>query len=426
TGGYNLNYVDVNAAVVSPPDPPTGLSATAVSSSEIDLNWTDTATNATAYTVERSLDQTSWAIVTSTLPANATSYNDTALNSSTTYYYEVLATNSGGSSDPSNIAHDQTQAATDTIGLPGRIEAENYRLGGEGVGYHDTTPGNTGNADRHDDVDIQTCTDAATVTGMPCYNVGWIAAGEWLAYDVNVAAAGNYNFTTRVASTTGTSSFHIEVDGTNVTGAISVPNTGGNQTWVSIGTSSIPLTAGAHTLTIVFDTGGYNVDYVDVAPVESTQAVTLPGHIEVENYIAGGEGVGYHDTTPSNLGGAYQNDGVDIQTCADPSTPSGQTCYNVGWTVAGEWLAYNVNFADAGNYTFAIRLSTTNNGEKLHLELDGTDISGSIAVPNTGSWQAWTTVTTGPIALPAGPYTLTIVEDTGGYNLNYVDIAAAP
>jgi CSLREA domain-containing protein len=158
----------------------------------------------------------------------------------------------------------------------------------------------------------------------------------------------------------------------------------------------------------------------------ATPAITLPGHFEIENYQPGGEGVGYYDTTPGNTGGAYRQDDVDIQTCTDPTTPSGQTCYNVGWTAAGEWLAYNVGITNAGSYTFAIRFASPNSGKSLHLELDGTNISGSIALPNTGGWQTWKTVTTGPITLPTGTHTLKIVEDTGGYNLNYVDVAASP
>ena len=135
---------------------------------------------------------------------------------------------------------------------------------------------------------------------------------------------------------------------------------------------------------------------------------------------------GYHDTTSGNTGGAYRQDDVDIQTCTDPTTPSGQTCYNVGWTAAGEWLAYNVSITNAGSYTFAIRVASPNSGMRLHLELDGTNISGSIALPNTGGWQTWKTVTTGPITLPSGTHMLTLVEDTGGCNLNYVDVVASP
>jgi len=50
--------------------------------------------------------------------------------------------------------------------------------------------------------------------------------------------------------------FHVEVDGAAVTGAIAVPATGGYQTWSSVFTPGIALGAGPHVLRIVFDTNG--------------------------------------------------------------------------------------------------------------------------------------------------------------------------
>jgi hypothetical protein len=89
--------------------------------------------------------------------------------------------------------------------IPGRLEAEDYKVGGEGVGYHDATPGNSGGQFRSDDVDIEVTTDAGGG-----YNVGWSDPGEWLAFDVEIAQAGAYDLTARMASgaaVTNTSSF---------------------------------------------------------------------------------------------------------------------------------------------------------------------------------------------------------------------------
>jgi hypothetical protein len=75
-----------------------------VSSSEIDLSWQDNATDETGFTVERSPDGSTWTIVTSSLPADATSYADTGLSPGTTYLYRVKASNANGSSAYSNTA----------------------------------------------------------------------------------------------------------------------------------------------------------------------------------------------------------------------------------------------------------------------------------------------------------------------------------
>ncbi|HOV66840.1 MAG TPA: PKD domain-containing protein, partial [Methanoregulaceae archaeon] len=68
--------------------------------------------------------------------------------------------------------------------LPGRVEAEDYDLGGAGVAYQDTTPGNSGGVYRQDDVDIEQNPWEQTP------NVGWIRNGEWLAYTVQVGDGG--------------------------------------------------------------------------------------------------------------------------------------------------------------------------------------------------------------------------------------------
>jgi hypothetical protein len=81
---------------VEPPAAPTNLTAIAVSSSQIDLNWTDNANNETGFKIERN------SVPIDTVGANETSYSDTGLDPSTTYTYRVCAYNDVGNSDYSN------------------------------------------------------------------------------------------------------------------------------------------------------------------------------------------------------------------------------------------------------------------------------------------------------------------------------------
>jgi Fibronectin type III domain len=115
TGTLPVSYYwdDLSAAALVPAAP-TSLTATAASSSQINLSWTNNATNADSYTVERSLDGSTWTVVTSSLPGGATGYSDTGLSPATTYYYRVKATNAGGSSGYSNTANATTPAANTT------------------------------------------------------------------------------------------------------------------------------------------------------------------------------------------------------------------------------------------------------------------------------------------------------------------------
>jgi uncharacterized membrane protein len=149
----------------------------------------------------------------------------------------------------------------------------------------------------------------------------------------------------------------------------------------------------------------------------TTNRIALPGRFEVEDYKAGGQGVGYYDTTAGNAGGKYRTDDVDIQTTADTTG-----AYNVGWIATGEWLAYDVNVTTAGSHTFIVRAATPYTGNKIHIEVDGVNVTGALTLPNTGGWQTWTDVSSSPVTLTAGPHTVRIVADSSNLNLNYVRV----
>lgn len=74
------------------PGAPGSASATALSSSEIDLSWTDTSDDETGYRVERRPIGGIYSIIAS-LSANATTYSDSALAAATTYEYRITAFN---------------------------------------------------------------------------------------------------------------------------------------------------------------------------------------------------------------------------------------------------------------------------------------------------------------------------------------------
>ena len=76
------------------PAAPSSLTATAASPSQINLTWTNNASNQTGFTIERATNSSfTQNVATFTAAATATSYSDTGLTASTTYYYEVCATN---------------------------------------------------------------------------------------------------------------------------------------------------------------------------------------------------------------------------------------------------------------------------------------------------------------------------------------------
>jgi hypothetical protein len=96
----------------TPPAAPSGLTATAISASQVDLSWTDNASNETSFRIDRCTGAscTSFTQI-GTRPANSTSYSDPTAAGATTYVYRVFAVNSSGNSAPSNSATATTPAA---------------------------------------------------------------------------------------------------------------------------------------------------------------------------------------------------------------------------------------------------------------------------------------------------------------------------
>ncbi len=89
------------------PGTPSGLTATTVSTSQINLGW-NSVTDAHSYTLEWSTDGSNWGVLATT---GGTTYSDTGLQAGTTYYYRILASNGLGSSAYSALVHATTTAA---------------------------------------------------------------------------------------------------------------------------------------------------------------------------------------------------------------------------------------------------------------------------------------------------------------------------
>jgi hypothetical protein len=314
--------------------------------------------------------------------------------------------------------------------LPGTIQAENFNEGGEGVAYHDNSAANEGGQYRSTGVDIAVASDAGGG-----YTLGWVGTGEWLHYDVSVPAAGQYDIAVRVASSGAGGTFHIEVDGVDKTGSMTVPDTGGWQAWRTITKSGVELEAGRQVWRVVMDARGPsgavgNINYFRVVAASGTEPPTgstpfggspwaIPGAFQAEDFDNGGAGVAYKDTTPGNVGVGYRATDVDIA-----ATASG---YAVGWIAASEWLNYTVNVTASGNYRIVTRVASAGTGGTFHIEFGGVNKTGPLSVPNTGSWTTYTDLPV-VVSLSAGVQRMRVVFDTsspttGGVgNLSYFNI----
>lgn len=188
--------------------------------------------------------------------------------------------------------------------VPGKVEAENFDTGGANVAYVDNSTGNEGGAYRpSEDVDIETTTD----TGGG-YNIGWITTGEATNYSIDVTAKGTYTIDTRLAAIATGGLFHIEIDGVNVTGSLTVPNTGGFQNWANVSKSGIVLTQGAHVMKFVADKVGAagvlaNINhFVLTASGGATTAPAAPANLIASSAYANAIALTWTDTADNEAG----------------------------------------------------------------------------------------------------------------------------
>ena len=231
-------------------------------------------------------------------------------------------------------------------------------------------------------------------------NVGWIEVGDYMDYNINVPSSGNYTLTYRVASTGNTGQLQF-IAPTGTLASTSVPNTGGWQNWSSVSTA-ISLSAGQQKIRLYASGAAFNINWFQISPngSSSSSSSSTPAfsqQIQAESY--------------SSMSG--------VQTENTSDTGGGQ---NVGWIDAGDWMAYsNINFPTNGNYRVEYRVASVS-GSQLSLDLNFGSIQlGALAIPATGGWQTWTTISH-TVNVTAGTYSLGVFAPQGGWNINWLRI----
>jgi len=255
-------------------------------------------------------------------------------------------------------------------------------------------------------------TEATTDTGGGL-DVGYIDTGDWMTYNVNVPSAGSYLVSYRVASLNGGGVISLEkAGGSPQYGTINVPGTGGWQTWVTI-THVVTLPAGQQTIGLSAKAGGFNINWFRIDPVSTSSASSSSNSsssssssvaplvtVQAENYAIMS---GVQTETTSDIGG-----GLDV-----------------GYIDTGDWMSYtnnSVNIPTSGTYTVEFRVASAVGGGSLSFEEAGGSPSyASLAIPNTGGWQNWTTVKT-TVTLNAGTHNFGLKALTGGWNINWFRI----
>jgi hypothetical protein len=238
--------------------------------------------------------------------------------------------------------------------------------------------------------------------------------GDWYSYTINVSKDKFYEFVFSFYGQRAAASNYLamEVNGEiieELTDNIEFPTSYDEPIEVYM-----PLTLKEGKNIIKVKTNGGNLDKIEItkAPFDykggpfygTPYIVPAVGNLifEAEYFDIGGEGISYHDSDASNSGTEKElradAPGVDIE----PLGTEGN--YNIGWSNAGEWLAYSLDIEEEGNYDIFITMSTNNDVRKQHIEID--DVAYPEISAQTSAWANYTDFATTNVILPSGRHTL--------------------
>ena len=280
---FSVTFNVINSATQPQPEPepnpnptpgapaaPTGLTAQALSSTEIRIAWADKSTNESQFKIERSTDgRTFYPLAASA--ANATSYTNRNLTAGRRYYYRVYAINSSGRSADSNVASAVAGSTTtppppDTNPTPNPVAGAFKEQNGLVVMEVESAPVAGGWVKE---------TSMSGYTGGGYYT--WRGATQFntpgqgtLKYQVTITNAGKYNFRIHnrhdAADATASNDVFARLNGGSWTKTFSYVR--GQWTWVTnfdYGHSNQPqasyyLSAGTHTIEISGRSAGFSID----------------------------------------------------------------------------------------------------------------------------------------------------------------------
>ncbi|AFU98526.1 cellulase family glycosylhydrolase [Simiduia agarivorans] len=202
-----------------------------VSDTANDVSWAASSGDVEGYRVYRSTAPRSGFEVIAEV--DQARFSDQDLVPETTYYYYVAAYNSTDEGYASDIVASGPTFYT----LPTKIEAENYTAAHPGVQTEGS--GDIGGGQ----------------------NIGHFEPGRWVEYEIKVDTAGDYQLDFRLASLVGDVRFAVELDGV-VLDTVTVPNTGGWQTYETV-TTSVTLPAGAGKLRLNSIDNQWNLNWLE-------------------------------------------------------------------------------------------------------------------------------------------------------------------
>lgn len=230
------------------------------------------------------------------------------------------------------------------------------------------------------------------------YIIGNISTGQSLAYNMYIPATGAYSLSLNIATESASDAIGIYLDGA-LQDTVALPNTGSYDNFQIVRSAkAFPITSGFHTIKLAF-TGWMQFDYFIMDRASQGEA---------EDYLAQGDGNGFHWIHEYDPVQVYRADPVDLYSGAFANG------VDVGYTETGDWTGYNIRSDGGGKYYFAAVIRAPFSGAKLTLSVDGT--SETISVPVSSAFS--TVYFASPITLPNGAWFAKFTY-TGNFEFDY-------
>lgn len=161
--------------------------------------------------------------------------------------------------------------------LPGKIEMEDYDLGGQGIAYYDKDVENQGESYRNEGVDIVTVDSISESKG---YAIGYTQEGEWTEYSIVTKKSAPYFYKAQVASGLNFSSFILMVDGKQVADTVKIPQTDNWNTYTIVDGKTSTIESGEHILRVRISGAYANIDWIAFADTKE-ELDELTGNIDI-------------------------------------------------------------------------------------------------------------------------------------------------
>lgn len=222
-------YLPLVMKPIQPPTAPGSLTATAVSTSTINLSWTDNSNNESGFQIERAPINTSSFLLVTTTAANTNTYQNSGLASGTGYAYRVRAINAAGVS-----AYTAVASATTLVAAP----AAPTGLNASGTTATSTTLKWTDNASNETGFELERYIGGIWVK---------IAGTDVLGPNANqrtvtaLASQTTYKFRVRAVNQGGYSAWSNEVSVTTLPAPVTIPAAPSSLTYSNLTATTVKL-----------------------------------------------------------------------------------------------------------------------------------------------------------------------------------------